>query len=139
MTERLQPLQLTVVGRADTTYTPIRETLGGAGLTEAGPPARPRFAHATPDPARAAANQAAVRRLLADRQPAFAARLARAEAALDAEMAQHGRGQHPRGPAGPQPGRRHRWRPPGKLAAAQGGRLTGPRRPDPEPDMEAGP
>jgi hypothetical protein len=93
-----------------------------------------------PDPARAAANQGHVRRLLAARQPAFAAQLARAEAALDAEMAQQGRsfGQHAGRPAGPQPGHR-RARPTGRLAAASRGRLTEPRSPDPEPDMEAGP
>jgi hypothetical protein len=55
-------------------------------------------------------------------------------------MAQQGRGagQHPGRPAGPQPAHRRRSLP-GRLAAASRGRLTGPRSPDPEPDMEAGP
>jgi hypothetical protein len=93
-----------------------------------------------PDPARAAANQGHVRRLLAARQPVFAAQLARAEAALDGEMAQQGRGdvQHPGRPAGPQPGHR-RPRPPGRHAAVLRGRLTVARSPDPEPDIEASP
>jgi hypothetical protein len=94
-----------------------------------------------PDPARATANQAHVRRLLAARQPPFAAQLARAEAALDAEMAQasRGAGQHPGRPAAPRPGHRRQPVPPGRLAAAPGGRLSGPRHLDPEPGMEAGP
>jgi hypothetical protein len=93
-----------------------------------------------PDPVRAEANQAEVRRLLADKQPAFAAYLARAMAALDAEMAQggYGPGQGPGRPGRVQPGDRHRPRPPGMSAAAWRGRLNGPRRPHPEPDIEAG-
>jgi hypothetical protein len=92
-----------------------------------------------PDPARAAAKRAYVRRLLAVRQPAFATRLARAEAALDAEMGQddRGAGQHPGRPTGLRPGRRQLPVPPARLAAASGGLLSGPRRPAPE--MEAGP
>jgi hypothetical protein len=93
-----------------------------------------------PDPVRAEANRAHVRRLLADKEPAFAAYLAHAVAALDAEMAQGGRGpgQEPGGPGGTQPDDRHRPRPPGNLAAAWRGRLNGPHRPHPEPDIEAG-
>jgi hypothetical protein len=93
-----------------------------------------------PDPVRAEVNRAHVRRLLADKQPAFAAYLARAVAVLDAEMARggYGPGQQPGGPGGTQLGDRHRPRPAGKPAAAWRGRLNGSRRPGPEPDIEAG-
>jgi hypothetical protein len=47
-----------------------------------------------------------------------------------------GAGQHPGRPTALRPGHR-RPVPPGRLAAASGGLLSGPRRPDPE--MEAGP
>ena len=93
-----------------------------------------------PDPVRAEANRAHVRQLLADRQPAFAAHLPDVVAALDAEMALGGRGpgQQPGSLAGMQPDDRHGPQPPGNLAAVWRGRLNRPRRPGPEPDMEAG-
>jgi hypothetical protein len=48
-----------------------------------------------------------------------------------------GAGQHPGRPTAMRSGHRQRPVPPGRLAAASGGLLSGPRRPDQE--MEAGP
>jgi hypothetical protein len=91
-----------------------------------------------PDVARAETNRASVRELLATRQPAFAAWLAQAEAALDAELTRAGSRseQQPGMPGGMRQRDVRLPRPAGRSASA--GQRFGPRRLDPDCELEAG-